>query len=258
MKPLCLILCLFSFALPTTYYAQINVFDIIEEAKEERGDATDAGEDDANTKALEEGMQEFFGGLNEMSDNPLEVRCLILMRSHQTKLLVNQQEVDKAGNCKLTKDLLGMQALLVLSAGTQIYCPDEFNTDKEYYGRLILEKKYAYLMRKGYNSEELTEAFYVLQKTSEEFGNPYAKIAGTFPFISKELRKRWENDGDTGELDLDTILKNAFKLNEEEWNDQKEKYFSELIDYVTYFHSPEFMANRAKELDQQIKSLPCD
>ncbi len=257
MKALYILIGLLFFSLSMTSYAQINVFDIVEDAKNERGDATGSAKEDLDRKALEEGMQRFFGDLNELDDLPVEIRCLVLMKTHHSKLLANQQEVDKAGNCKLTKNLLGMQALLVLSAGTQIYCPDEFNTDKEYYGRLILKKKYAYLMRSGYNSEELGKAFYVLQKTSEEFGNPYSKIAGTFPFILKELHERWMNDPDSGELDLDTILKIAFKLNEEEWNDQKEEYFSELIDYITYFHSPEFMAKRSGEINSLTQSLPC-
>ncbi|RFN57685.1 hypothetical protein [Marixanthomonas ophiurae] len=258
MKTLYIILGLFFLNLSTTSYAQISVFDIVEDAKKERGDATDNAEEDADAKKMKEGMQKFFGGVNELEDLPMEIKCLTLMKSHQKRLLTNQKEIDNTKGCKKTKDLLEMQALLVLSAGTQIYCPDEFNTDKEYYGRLILKKKYAYLMRSGYNSEELGKAFYVLQKTSEEFGNPYSKIAGTFPFILKELHERWMNDPDSGELDLDTILKIAFKLNEEEWNDQKEEYFSELIDYITYFHSPEFMAKRSGEINSLTQSLPCE
>ncbi|MEM0519658.1 hypothetical protein [Aequorivita flava] len=139
MKSLYAIVCLMCFALPTISYTQISVNDLIEDVKKERGDATDSGKDAANTKAMEDFIGDMAKTVNTVTNLPLEQRCLELMHAHHKKLLESTALIDKAGsNCLKKKDALELHSLAVLSAGTQIYCPDEFNSDKIEYAILIL------------------------------------------------------------------------------------------------------------------------
>merc|ERR1711974_462816 len=78
MNTLYIKLVLFFFSMSIASYAQISVFDIVEDAKKERGDATDAAEVEADAKAME-GMQEFFSettGMKDTGDKPMAGRCL--------------------------------------------------------------------------------------------------------------------------------------------------------------------------------------
>ncbi|WP_347374490.1 hypothetical protein [Aequorivita sp. Q41] len=257
MKSLYTIVCLICLALPTLSYSQINVYDLIEDVKKERGDATDTGKDAANKKGMEDIMDGLVKSANTVSEQPVEVRCLALMHSHHMKLLISQGMVNQAGgSCKKAKEALEFQAMLVLSAGTQIYCPDEFNSDKVKYAILILEAMFEdYLSGKAYN-QSLNEIFDSLEEVSEELGNPHAEAILLFGRIKENYNRINKPNYTAG---IDSFLQNeVYQVTDTKWQELRVKVYDELIDYITYFHSPGFMADRAFQINSLVQSLACD
>ena len=265
MKTLYITLVLFFFSMSTTSYAQISVFDIVEDAKKERGDATDAAEVEADAKATE-GMQEFFSettGMKDTGNKPMVGRCLDVMGDHAYKLAELQDQIEKTKDCKKKKELLEYQALLILSGGTKFFCPDEFNSDHIKYGKEISEYfRPLFLILWGGDIEfdndssieyseikdmidevfesntneelkELAKAFLKFQYASDKFGNPYEKDL----FNRKALIMVFLYP-DSEEIELDG------------WN-----YF---VNCFTYFLSPEFMTKRSREISSMRESFPCD
>ncbi|MCZ4318428.1 hypothetical protein O4H26_05455 [Aequorivita viscosa] len=163
---------------------------------------------------------------------------------------------ESKGNCKRAKEGLEFQAMLILSGGTQFYCTDEYNSDKVTYAILILEYMFEDYLRGKHPKESLTEIFDRLEELSEDLGNPYGKAALLFGRI-KENYDRADIPNYTAGIDA-FLQKEVYQLNDATWQEHRSKVYEELIDYITYFHSPEFMTDLSVRINSLIESLPCD
>lgn len=265
MKRIYLLLFSFWFVMPAIMYSQIggSVFDV---AKKEQQKATDAGKEASDKKAANQEANDMHNVLmaineyypmNEYNDDQVEARCLKLIGDHAKELVESQKKVMIAKSCIARKTLLEHQALLILSAGTKMFCSDEFNSDKVYYGGLLIELTVA--IPEEERNTPLTHAYNNIVKAGVKFGNPYKKpfnILGQYiDEVIEEIRRMKENGE---EADLDEIFAKYVDFTDEQW---EEFYFtkaSELfVDYINYFMSPEFMATRAKEIADEIETLPC-
>ena len=265
MKQFYIVIGLLFFCLSITSYAQISVFDVIEDAKKERGDATDAAEEDADAKSMED-MQEFFGetlGMKDTGDKPMVGRCLDLMGDHAYKLAELQDQIEKTKDCKKKKELLEYQALLLLSAGTKFFCPDEFNTDHIKYGKEISEyfrplfeilRGLAsdggrdFVMEDGEIRDKIDEVFE--SNTSEEL-KELAKAFLKFKYADRKFGNPYEKELFTEYgLFLVFLYPDSQEITKRAW--------TELINYFNYFLSPEFMAKRSSEISSMRESLSCN
>jgi len=239
MKTLYITLVLFFFSMSTTSYAQISVFDIVEDAKKERGDATDTEKETSSNKKNSksegfdlESMYKFaeFSGytetLSQYDAETVEANCLKIIGNHVEKLVRIQQQIEAEGDCKKKKDLLGYQSLLMFSAGTKMFCPDEFNSDKVFYAEAIFE-----IHKDGDSIDRkiIDEALKKIRYGNLEFGNPYSFESEDYDFTTEAEEKI-----------------------------AKKKYHKSFIDEIVYFLSPEFMAKRGSQIADMRENLPCD
>jgi|TARA_R100000479_G_scaffold51000_3_gene24239 hypothetical protein len=268
MKTLYIKLVLFFFSMSIASYAQISVFDIVEDAKKERGDATDAAEVEADAKAME-GMQQFFSettGMKDTGDKPMAGRCLDVMGDHAYKLAELQDQIEKTKDCKKKKELLEYQALLILSGGTKFFCPDEFNSDHTKYGKEISEYfKPLTELFVGFQLDSIPEDVIfneeerkkfndrmdeILESNTKEELQELVKTLLKFRYADEKLENPYAANLPGKRLMIIFYRQDLYFTDEEHW--------TMFMNYFTYFLSPQFMAKRSKEINSMIQSLPCN
>ncbi|PKA84469.1 hypothetical protein ATE92_2659 [Ulvibacter sp. MAR_2010_11] len=255
MKIRNLLLVFFMATMPVAIVAQApiggSVFEITQNAqKEAKGEADDA----ADMENFEKGLEALGISLGETSEMPVEIRCIKLMGDHAINMALVQSKIESPNSCLAKKELLEMQALQVLSAGTRIYCPEELYSQLGYYGRSIIE---LYVLGKSDNNEpgfkELKEALDKIQEAAVLFGNPYAKNPVNFIRAMDEDYKLYASRGG----DIDAFIKKILDLNDTQWKSIQEEFFTQLLDYITYFDSPIFMLKRSNQINYLLENLPC-
>ncbi|MDL5512671.1 hypothetical protein QSE00_12650 [Arenibacter sp. M-2] len=265
MKTTSLLLTLCWFVLPATLSAQIggSVFEITKKAQQEaKGEADDAAEKAKEEHAMEnitKGLEAFGQSLSESSEMPMEIRCINLMGDHALNMYLVQHKIESANSCKAKKQLLEMQALQVLSAGTRIYCPEELYSDVVYYGTSILELYFS-LKSQNYipGTRELEDSLDNIKEASLVFGNPYSLNLNTLLTLDKDY-KSYDKEGllDLDALLLDLLDYESIPESDVEWQNKKKDFFTELMNYITYFDSPIFMLKRSNQINFTIENLPC-
>ncbi|RDK86966.1 hypothetical protein C8D94_102144 [Marinirhabdus gelatinilytica] len=219
MKTIVLIAAFVWFAVPHILYSQIggSVFEVTRKAqKKAKGEADDEAEEAQEAedmKNFEEGLENFSKELGDLGERPVEVNCMALLSFHAHSLTKQQELIESpVASCHKSKELLEAQALMLLSAGTQIYCPEELYADKLYYGRMILTIYFSVFIEKDDHYELIKKAFKRLKEASLKFGNPHSEILRFYDYIQKEILRRKEN-GENLE-DFDAILKDAMGVEE--------------------------------------------
>lgn len=264
MKTTYLLLILCWFVLPSTLSAQIggSVFEITKKSRQEaKGEADDAAEKAKEEYAIEninKGLEALGQSLSESSEMPMEIRCINLMGDHALNMYLVQHKIESANSCNAKKQLLEMQALQVLSAGTRIYCPEELYSDVVYYGTSILELYFS-LKSQDYipGTRELEDSLNNIKEASLVFGNPYSLSLNIFLTLDKDY-KSYDKEG----LDLDALLLDLLDYesipeSDVEWQNKKKDLFTDLMNYITYFDSPIFMLKRSNQINFIIENLPC-
>tara|TARA_A100000171_G_C2140545_1_gene155528 strand:+ start:15327 stop:16139 length:813 start_codon:yes stop_codon:yes gene_type:complete len=249
------------FTAPFFANAQVggSVFETVKkaqnEAKGEADNAADEAQEAEDLENFEKGLSVFSEELIKVSDKPMIENCLSIMVNHGYQLFRHQGLVVRAEECKVKKELLEAQALHLLSAGTKFFCPDELYSDIVKYSEEITlfifpdfyHKDPSKRLRQSDVAHELMRRH---QLTGDYFNNPYRT---NLEMLRDGLREYFEDLEDSG-----------FAENEDIWydiaNEQGDDYqlaLKALIDYFTYYLSPEFMVKRANEIEKEIKALPC-
>ncbi|MEM0518655.1 hypothetical protein VZD85_09855 [Aequorivita sp. MCCC 1A16923] len=52
-------------------------------------------------------------------------------------------------------------------------------------------------------------------------------------------------------------MKKVHESTDSDWEKTKLSSYITFIDYINYFHSPDFMLTRADEIEGELKALPC-
>tara|TARA_A100000171_G_C2140545_1_gene155529 strand:+ start:16146 stop:16958 length:813 start_codon:yes stop_codon:yes gene_type:complete len=255
--------------MPTTFYAQIggSVFEVTNEAqKKAKGEADDAAEDAQDMEDFQRGLEEFSRPLLELSNEPMVGRCLEIMGSHAFSLAKEQTLIEETGDCTTKKDLLEAQTLLVLSGGTIMYCPEEFNSDRERYSFEILEyfnpviqdiKEFMIKYREDNSDRPYQE------RVDEILRDMYGDAEESDAALEKKLRIilkfKYAEEKFGNPNDIQNLLTAAgFHGYSNKQSSEKEGLdFYKVIDYFSYYLSPEFMSLRVQQIEALRKGLPC-
>ena len=244
MKTKYIIIVLLLMALPTASLAQIggSIFDHVET-------------DELNEHAVELAKAILAKPFADYNYDSMEANCMALIGDHVRGLLDSQMEIEKEHDCKKKKDLLAYQSLLLVTAGTKIFCLDEFNSDKKKYGMNIFLGG----LVDGKDAEAIARALKNISEGAEKFGNPYLDnydFLKVMPQIQKEYKKAVANGE---EAEIDPIFKKIMNFSDKQLKEFYTKSIHKYqVDFVTYFLSPEFIAKRAMQIEAIRKSLPCD
>ncbi len=221
---------------------------------------------DSTERKTLKGTYDFFSKeFTDFDGDTMVERCFKLMGDHAEKLTELQDQIENTDNCKKRKELLEYQALLLLTAGTKLFCPDELNSDKPRYAIEILqfikplsdflienrkisvlsmEEKFkvgpAYYekmmkeLRSNTELYEITELVLKFKKAEEKFGNPYTNRYNFVDWLISTEEEYIRN--------LEADIKDLFNP----------------IDYFTYTLNPAFIVKVTQKIDVMRRSLDCD
>ncbi|MGJ8593220.1 MAG: hypothetical protein ACSHXF_11770 [Aquaticitalea sp.] len=280
MKTIYILFILLCFSVSSSVYSQIggSVFKNVKKAQDEaKGKSDEQASENEDLEHIEKGLKKLTKGISDFGDQPVIGGCLILLAEHAYALAETQDQIDNTDNCKMKKDLLGVQASLLLSSGTIIYCPEELLSDWEkyireiyyYFDPLIQPILEYYVDIKDYNEalpdednyfsiDEYMDAMIEFIKRDDDLelsddAIDMAKILIKF----KYAEQKFGNPFTFGDI-INVALVNDLKDINAIENEFELAKLSEAIDYFCYYASPDFMLKRSMEINFQVKQLPCD